>query len=81
MKRITDYKDNNMGAGADDHNNNNHNFSLFRYLCTIKELPVGKSRQFSVRNAKGTKEIQIAVFNVDGKDHLARGYWTRKRKL
>jgi len=67
MKRIIDYKDNNVAGCAVDHNNNNNNFSLFRYLCTIKELPVGKSRQFSVRNAKGAKEIQIAVFNVDGK--------------
>jgi nitrite reductase/ring-hydroxylating ferredoxin subunit/multimeric flavodoxin WrbA len=67
MKRIIDYKGNNVGGGADDHNNDNNNSSTFRYLCTIKELPVGKSRQFSVRNAKGTKEIQIAVFNVDSK--------------
>ena len=64
MKRIIDYKDDNVGS--DDHNNNN-NSSTFRYLCTIKELPAGKSRQFSVSNDKGTKEIQIAVFNVDGK--------------
>src|SRR5918912_1214030 len=67
MKRIIDYKDNNLSGGADDHNNNNNDSSTFRYLCTIKELPVGKSRQFSVRNANGTKEIQIAIFNVDGK--------------
>src|SRR5919197_286265 len=64
MKRIIDYKDDNVGD--DDHNNNN-NSSTFRYLCTIKELPAGKSRQFSVSNDKGTKEIQIAVFNVGGK--------------
>src|ERR687888_297220 len=64
MKRIIDYKDDNVGD--DDHNNNN-NSSTFRYLCTIKELPAGKSRQFSVSNDKGTKKIQIAVFNVDGK--------------
>src|ERR671931_487369 len=64
MKRIIDYKDDNVGD--DDHNNNN-NSSTFRYLCTIKELPAGKSRQFSVSSDKGTKEIQIAVFNVNGK--------------
>ena len=63
MKRIIDYK---RGDGTDDHNNNN-NSSTFRYLCTIKELPAGKSRQFSILNDKGTKKIQIAVFNVDGK--------------
>ena len=57
MKRIIDYKD-------DDHNNE---APTFRYLCTIKELPAGKSRQFSISNDKGTKKIQIAVFNVDGR--------------
>src|SRR5918911_3087713 len=64
MRRITDYKDD------DDHSNNNNDnkFSTFRYVCTIKDLPAaGKSRQFSVSNDKGTKKIQIAVFNVDGK--------------
>ena len=58
MKRIIDYKDD------DDHNNE---APTFRYLCTIKELPAGKSRQFSISNDKRTKKIQIAVFNVDGK--------------
>jgi nitrite reductase/ring-hydroxylating ferredoxin subunit len=60
MKRIIDYKDDNAGGGDDDD-------ATFRYLCTVNELPVGKSRQFSVRSVKETKEIQIAVFNVDGK--------------
>ena len=64
MKRIIDYKDDNVGS--DDHNNNN-NSPTFRYLCRVKELPAGKSREFSVSSDKGTKEIQIAVFNVDGK--------------
>jgi multimeric flavodoxin WrbA/nitrite reductase/ring-hydroxylating ferredoxin subunit len=64
MKRIIDYKDDNVGS--DDHNNNN-NSPTFRYLCRVKELPAGKSRQFSVSSDKGTKEIQIAVFNVNGK--------------
>jgi nitrite reductase/ring-hydroxylating ferredoxin subunit/multimeric flavodoxin WrbA len=59
MKRIDNYKD-------DDDNNNNKS-STFRYLCTIEELPAGKSRQFVVSNDKGAKKIQIAVFNVDGK--------------
>jgi nitrite reductase/ring-hydroxylating ferredoxin subunit len=61
MKRIIGHKDD-----GDDHNNNNKS-PTFRYLCTIKELPTGKSRQFSVSINKGTKRIQIAVFNVDGK--------------
>ena len=62
MKRITDYK------GDDGHNHNNNNeSSTFRYLCTIKELSPGKSRQFSLSNDNGTKKIQIAVFNVNGR--------------
>jgi nitrite reductase/ring-hydroxylating ferredoxin subunit/multimeric flavodoxin WrbA len=60
MKRIDNYKD-------DNNNNNNNKSSTFRYLCTIEELPAGKSRQFVVSNNKGAKKIQIAVFNVDGK--------------
>jgi nitrite reductase/ring-hydroxylating ferredoxin subunit/multimeric flavodoxin WrbA len=56
MKRIDNYKD-----------DNNNKSSTFRYLCTIEELPAGKSRQFVVSNDKGAKKIQIAVFNVDGK--------------
>jgi nitrite reductase/ring-hydroxylating ferredoxin subunit/multimeric flavodoxin WrbA len=62
MKRITDYKDDD----GPDHNNNNKS-STFRYLCTIKELSPGASRQFSLSNDKGTKRIQIAVFNVNGR--------------
>lgn len=62
MKRIIDYKDD-----GDDHNDNINKSPTFRYLCTIKELPTGKSRQFLVSNDKGTKKIQVAVFNVDGK--------------
>jgi nitrite reductase/ring-hydroxylating ferredoxin subunit len=52
MKRKIDYKDGNGVA-------------TFRYLCPLKELPSGKSRQFSISNEKGTK-IEIAVFNIDG---------------
>jgi nitrite reductase/ring-hydroxylating ferredoxin subunit len=62
MKRITDYK----GDDGHDHNNNNES-STFRYLCTIKELSPGKSRQFFLKKDKGTKKIQIAVFNVNGR--------------
>ena len=45
--------------------NNKDDNSNFRYLCRSKELPPGKSRQFSISNEKGTK-IEIAVFNIDG---------------
>ncbi len=63
MRRISDYKDD----GDDHSSNNNNNFSPFRYICTIRDLPTaGKSRQFLMSNDKGSK-IQIAIFNVDGK--------------
>jgi multimeric flavodoxin WrbA/nitrite reductase/ring-hydroxylating ferredoxin subunit len=45
--------------------NNKDDNSTFRHLCRTKELPPGKSRQFSISNEKGTK-IEIAVFNIDG---------------
>jgi nitrite reductase/ring-hydroxylating ferredoxin subunit/multimeric flavodoxin WrbA len=64
MKRITDYKDDD---GPDHNNNKNNNSSTFRYLCTIKELSPGASRQFSLSKDKGTKKIQIALFNVNGR--------------
>jgi multimeric flavodoxin WrbA/nitrite reductase/ring-hydroxylating ferredoxin subunit len=64
MKRITDYKDDD---GPDHNNSNNNKSSTFRYLCTIKELSPGASRQFSLSNDKGTKKIQIALFNVNGR--------------
>jgi nitrite reductase/ring-hydroxylating ferredoxin subunit/multimeric flavodoxin WrbA len=60
MKRITDFKDDD----GPDHNNKS---STFRFLCTIKELSPGASRQFSLSNDKGTKKIQIALFNVNGR--------------
>ena len=64
MRRISDYKND-----ADDHSSNNNNkSSTFRYICTIKDLPMaGKSRQFLMSNDKGSKKIQIAIFNVEGK--------------
>lgn len=46
-----------------DSNNFNDNF---RYLCLTTAVPSGKSRSFSIRNAKGAK-IEVAVFNIDGK--------------
>src|SRR5919109_632071 len=70
MKRITDFKE---GGRADDHNEDDHNDNendkspTIRYLCKIKELPAGTSRQFSIGNYKGSKKIQIAVYNVHGK--------------
>jgi nitrite reductase/ring-hydroxylating ferredoxin subunit len=45
--------------------NNKDDNSTFRYPCRSKELPPGKSRQFSISNEKGTK-IEIAVFNING---------------
>src|SRR5919198_3017664 len=88
MKRIIDYKDD----GNDDHKYSNKS-PTFRYLCTIKDLSAGKSRQFLISNEKGTKKIQIAVFNVDGKYYcisnkcqhqggpLSKGILDEKKKL
>lgn len=44
---------------------NKYNKNL-RYLCLVENLPPGQSRSFSMSNEKGI-EIEIAVFNVDGK--------------
>lgn len=55
MKRITDYK----GDDGHDHNNNNNESSVFCYLCTIKELSPGKSRQFLLKKDKGTKKFKL----------------------
>jgi nitrite reductase/ring-hydroxylating ferredoxin subunit len=65
MKRITDYKDDD-GHDHNNNNNNNNEPSTFRYICTIKELSPGRSRQFLLKKDKGTKNIEIAVFNVNG---------------
>ena len=49
---------------------NSSNFNdKFRYLCLTTDVPLSKSRSFSIRNAKGTK-IEIAVFNIDGKYYV-----------
>jgi nitrite reductase/ring-hydroxylating ferredoxin subunit len=65
MRRISDYKDDD---GDDYSSNNDNKSSTFCYLCTIKDLPTaGKSRQFLMSIDKGSKKIQIAIFNVDGK--------------
>jgi nitrite reductase (NADH) small subunit len=56
MKKINSYSNS-------DNNNFNDNF---RYLCLTTAVPSGKSRSFSMRNAKGAK-IEVAVFNIDGK--------------
>ena len=65
MRRISDYADD---YGDDYSSNNDNKSSTFSYLCTIKDLPTaGKSRQFLMSIDKGSKKIQIAIFNVDGK--------------
>jgi nitrite reductase/ring-hydroxylating ferredoxin subunit/multimeric flavodoxin WrbA len=58
MKKINSYAS----------NSNNFN-DKFRYLCLTTDVPLSKSRSFSIRNAKGTK-IEIAVFNIDGKYYV-----------
>ena len=60
MNRITEYNNNK------DQTKNNES-STFHYLCTIKELLPGKSRQFLLKNEKASRPVQIAVFNVNGR--------------
>jgi nitrite reductase/ring-hydroxylating ferredoxin subunit len=55
MKRVIDSRDK-------DGNN------TWCYLCHIKELPPGKSQQFTIRDEKQS-QIEIAVFNMEGKFH------------
>jgi nitrite reductase/ring-hydroxylating ferredoxin subunit/multimeric flavodoxin WrbA len=63
MKRITEYNNNNNNKDG----NKNNEPSIFHYLCTIKELSPGKSRKFLLKKDRGTKPIQIAVYNVNGR--------------
>jgi multimeric flavodoxin WrbA/nitrite reductase/ring-hydroxylating ferredoxin subunit len=49
LRRIANFGDNNT----------------FRYLCHIREIPSGKSRQFTIIDENGAK-IEIAVFNING---------------
>ena len=39
----------------------------FHYLCLAEDIQSGQSRSFSITDEKGTKKIEIAVFNVDEK--------------
>jgi nitrite reductase/ring-hydroxylating ferredoxin subunit/multimeric flavodoxin WrbA len=39
----------------------------FHYLCLAEDIPSGQSRSFSITDEKGTKKIEIAVFNIDEK--------------
>lgn len=41
------------------------NNNAFRYLCCVKEISPGNSRQFTIIDGNGS-EIEIAVFNVNG---------------
>jgi nitrite reductase/ring-hydroxylating ferredoxin subunit len=61
MKRIIDYPSDKDNDFADRNN-------TWRYVCRMKELPPGKSEQFTIRDEKQSK-IEIAVFNVKGKFH------------
>ena len=39
----------------------------FHYLCLAEDIPPGQSRSFSITDSKGTKKIEIAVFNIHEK--------------
>jgi len=59
MKRIIDYPSDKDKDDNEDRNNS------WCYVCRMKELPPGKSEQFTIRDEKQSK-IEIAVFNVEG---------------
>jgi nitrite reductase/ring-hydroxylating ferredoxin subunit len=44
----------------------NKNDKNLRYLCTVSDIPEGKSKVFSISNNNSMK-IQIALFNIEGK--------------
>lgn len=46
---------------------NNNPKGDFHYLCLAEDIQSGQSRSFSITDEKGTKKIEIAVFNVDEK--------------
>jgi nitrite reductase/ring-hydroxylating ferredoxin subunit len=70
-----------------------HHLEILRFAILSKYNFAGKSRQFLMSNGKGSKKIQIVIFDVDGKYYcisnkcqhqegpLSEGYWMRKRKL
>ena len=62
MKRVIEYRSDKDKDDNEDRNN------TWRYVCRTKELPPGKSEQFTIRDEKQSK-IEIAVFNVEGKFH------------
>jgi nitrite reductase/ring-hydroxylating ferredoxin subunit len=61
MKRI-------IGSPSDKDKDDEKGNNTWRHLCRMKELPPGKSEQFTIRDEKQSK-IEIAVFNVEGKFH------------
>ena len=58
MKRLL--TNNNNDSNDDDRN------SSYRYIGLVSEIQPGRSKSFSISDEKG-KNIDIAVFNIDGK--------------
>ena len=38
----------------------------YKYVGLSSEIPIGKSKSFSIKDAKSKKNITIAIFNISG---------------
>jgi nitrite reductase/ring-hydroxylating ferredoxin subunit/multimeric flavodoxin WrbA len=47
-------------------NSGNNNQNSYHYIGLSSEIPIGKSKKFSIKTAE-QKNIEIAVFNIDGR--------------
>jgi nitrite reductase/ring-hydroxylating ferredoxin subunit len=47
-------------------NSGNNNQNSYHYIGLSSEIPIGKSKKFSINTAE-QKNIEIAVFNIDGR--------------
>ena len=52
-----------MKTSVDDKRNSNK----LLYLCAVSDIPKGKSKTFTISYDNGTKKIEIALFNIEGK--------------
>ena len=52
-----------METLVDDKRNSNK----LHYLCSVSDISQGKSKTFTIAYDNGTKKIEIALFNIEGK--------------
>jgi nitrite reductase (NADH) small subunit len=53
-----------MKTLVDDKRNSSNKL---HYLCAVPDIPKGKSKTFTIGCDNGTKKIEIALFNIEGK--------------